>query len=213
MEFAASNDEHYLLLLQEQASRGDESAFRKIFNLFYDRLRRFALATVKSDEGAVEIVDDVFVKMWKRKESISSIQNLRIYLFAATKNTALNYLSWKAHGKTTEPFDYASADSPSGPSPEQIMIMTEIMAKMNEAVDALPPRCKIIFNMVREDGLKYKEVADILHISVNTVDAQMVIAVNRLKNSVKEYLDVSDRTNFRKKSLLLLGSFLLAAVL
>ena len=98
-------------------------------------------------------------------------------------------------------------------SPEQILIMTEMMARMNEAVESLPPKCRIIFNMVREDGLKYREVAKILHISINTVDAQMVIAVGRIREHVKDYIGTSGRTGFQKKSLLLLGSFLLEAVL
>ena len=63
--------------------------------------------------------------------------------------------------------------------PDQQMITADILKKIQEAVNDLPPRCKIIFKLVREDGLKYKEVADILNISVNTVDAQMVIAVKK----------------------------------
>ena len=69
------------------------------------------------------------------------------------------------------------------------MITAEIMKKIREAVNDLPPRCKMIFKLVREDGLRYKEVADILNVSVNTVDAQMVIAVKRIGQQVKVHFD------------------------
>jgi len=57
--------------------------------------------------------------------------------------------------------------------------------RMHKAIDALPPRCKMIFKLIREDGLKYKEVAQILNISVNTIDVQMAIAVKRICTALK----------------------------
>jgi RNA polymerase sigma-70 factor (ECF subfamily) len=60
------------------------------------------------------------------------------------------------------------------------MITAEMMTRMRQAIDSLPPRCKIIFKLIREDGLKYKEVAEILNISVNTIDVQMAIAVKKI---------------------------------
>ena len=212
MDFADTNGGNYVQWLQEKAAAGDQSAFRKIFLLYFDRLNRFAFTIVKSDDGAVEIVDEVFVKLWRQRESMPSIHNLRIYLFAATKNTALNYLTRQSARPATEPFDCEHTPRLSGPSPEQLLIMAEIIEKMNEAVEMLPPRCKIIFKMVREEGLRYREVADILNISVNTVDAQMVIAVNRIRESVKEYIDFSARPGLRKKMLLLLGLLAFATV-
>ena len=214
MKFVAPGDEQHLPLLQEQAAAGDTAAFRQIFLLFFERLQRFAYSIVKSEEGAVDITDDVFVKLWRNKHALPDIKNLRIYLYAATKNNALNYLATQKSGKkpTLEAADFI-VDSASSPSPEQILIMSEMMARMEEAVGTLPPKCRIIFNMVREDGLKYKEVADILHISVNTVDAQMVIAVGRIREHMKEYIQRAGRTNSQKKSMFLLGSILLEAVL
>lgn len=214
MKFVAPGDEQHLPLLQEQAAAGDTAAFRQVFLLFFERLQRFAFSIVKSEEGAVEVTDDVFVKLWRNKHALTDIKNLRIYLYAATKNNALNYLTSQKSGKkpTLETADLLP-ESGSSPSPEQILIMAEMMARMEEAIGTLPPKCKIIFNMVREDGLKYKEVADILHISVNTVDAQMVIAVARIREHMKEYIQRAGRTNSQKKSMLLLGSILLEAVL
>ena len=179
-----SND--YLPVLLQQIAAGDQSAFGQVYNAFYGRLYRFALAMVRTKESAEEIVEDVFIKIWQQRENAVSIQNLKVYLYTATKNTALNHLSRMAKESITEPFDHVHIwlDSTSI-TPEQMMITSQMFRKIQEAVDALPPRCKIIFKLVREDGLRYKEIAEILNISVNTIDAQMAIAVKRIAAAVE----------------------------
>ena len=71
------------------------------------------------------------------------------------------------------------------------MITSEMYNKIQQAVEALPPRCKMIFKLVREDGLKYKEVSDILNIAVNTIDVQMAIAVKKIATALKFELDLN----------------------
>jgi RNA polymerase sigma-70 factor (family 1) len=129
-------------------------------------------------------VDDVLVQIWKNRETLPQIENLRVYLYTATKNTSLNYLSRKARIMVTEPFDDINVQLQDEQCPEQQMITEELFRKIHSAVDDLPPRCKMIFKLVREDGLRYKDVAEILNISVNTVDAQMVVAVKKIREAV-----------------------------
>jgi RNA polymerase sigma-70 factor (ECF subfamily) len=180
------NDRPYLLTayskeLLDKIAVGDEAAFRQVYRNFYQRLFQFALALVKTRESAEEIVEDVFVRIWQQKTSMPSIHNLRVYLYTATKNASLNYLSKKARESITEPFDHIHIElDGSGISPEDILITAEMYRKLQEAVEALPPRCKMIFKLVREDGLRYKEIAGILNISVNTIDVHMAIAVKRI---------------------------------
>ena len=79
------------------------------------------------------------------------------------------------------PFDYLDTSIDEfAADPYDLMITSEMMASMHQAIEALPPRCKMIFKLIREDGLKYKEVAEILNISVNTIDVQMAIAVKKI---------------------------------
>jgi RNA polymerase sigma-70 factor (family 1) len=174
------------LELLRQIAAGDETAFRQVYVYFYQRLYQFALAIVKVRESSEEIVEDVFVRIWQQRARLPAIQNLRVYLYTATKNTALNYLSKKARESITEPFDHIHVGmSGSTVTPEEILLTAEMYRKVQEAVDALPPRCKMIFKLVREDGLKYKEIAGILNISVNTIDAQMAIAVKRIATALR----------------------------
>ena len=167
--------------LQHRIARNDEAAFTQLYLLFGKRLMQFALNLVRSKELAEELVEDVFVKIWSNRQQITSIENLTVYLYVAVKNRSLNALSQKAHELVTTPFDYLDTTVDQFSSdPYAIMVTAEMMEKMRQAVESLPPRCKMIFKLIREDGLRYKEVAEILNISVNTIDVQMAIAVRKI---------------------------------
>lgn len=186
--------------LQEKIALGDERAFRQLFDHFSEKLFRFAFAIIKTKDGATEVVDEVFVKIWKQRTTIAGIGFLKTYLYTSVKNASLNYLSRKANEQITESFDFINIQLQEEQCPAQQMITADILKKIQEAVNELPPRCKIIFKLVREDGLKYKEVADILNISVNTVDAQMVIAVKKISEKVKGHFEFFPGIAAKKKS-------------
>jgi RNA polymerase sigma-70 factor (ECF subfamily) len=167
--------------MQKRIAANDENAFTQLFGHFSKRLFQFAKAIVRSRELAEEVVEDVFVKLWNGRDRLPEIENLTVYLYVAIKNQALNVLSAKARELVTAPFDYLDTTMDDfANDPYDLMITSEMMAQMQHAIDALPPRCKMIFKLVREDGLKYKEVAEILNISVNTIDVQMAIAVKKI---------------------------------
>lgn len=197
MDFQPTNDA-LLQSLKEKIAAGDETAFRQLFNLYTRKLTQFAFAIVKSNDAAREIVDEVFIKIWRNKASATNIQNLTVYLYKATKNTALNYLSAKAKENVIEPFDFFSVQLSDDHSPEKKMITSELLKKINAAIDQLPPRCKMVFKLVREDGLSYKEVGAILNISPKTVDAQMMIAVKQISEKVKADFDYFPTKNPKK---------------
>lgn len=184
---------------QERIALGDSRAFRQLFDYYAEKLTHFAFSIIRNQEAAVEIMDEVFVKVWKNRSGLPQVKNLTTYLYTAIKNTSLNYLSKKANEQITEPFDFVNINLHTGESPEQSLINAEIFKKINAAVDALPPKCKIIFKLVREDGLKYREVAEILNISINTVDAQMVIAVKKISEKVNHSFHILPRSLARKK--------------
>lgn len=203
MEHLQEPDYVYIKPLLQKVATGDQLAFRELYHTFHKRLHYFAFALVKTKEAAEEIVEDVFIRLWSQRATITQINNLKIYLYTATKNTALNYLSKKARESMVEPFDDIDiALQETSISPEQIMITTETYQQIRQAVEALPPRCKMIFKLIREDGLKYKEVSEILNISINTIDAQMAIAVQRIADAVRKDFERFPRTksSLSKKS-------------
>lgn len=195
-----NGDKDILSILQGIANN-DQQSFRKLFDIFAHRLINFSQAILNNNQNtAQEVVDDVFVKLWKNRLQITDIHNISVYLYTAVKNASLNCLSKKAKEQITDPFDFINIQITTDQTPEQKLITTELLRKIETAMDNLSPRCKMIFKLVREDGLKYKEVAAILNISVNTVDAQMVIAVKRISENIKGDLNLSFRKLAGKKN-------------
>ena len=97
------------------------------------------------------------------------------------KEESLNRLSQKARELIAAPYDYLDTTIDEfATDPYDLMITSEMMARMQQVIETLPPRCKMIFKLIREDGLRYKEVAEILNISVNTIDVQMAIAIKKI---------------------------------
>jgi RNA polymerase sigma-70 factor (family 1) len=170
-----------LLHIQDQISRGNEKAFTELYGLFNRRLFHFSKAIVKSAEMAEEVVEDVFVKLWSNRLQLLSIQNLAVYLYVAVKNRSLNAISKKTEAVMRSPFDDPDIEiGHTSIDPYSLMVSSELTRQMNQAIETLPPRCKLVFKLVREDGLSYKEVSEILGIAVNTIDVQMAIAVKKI---------------------------------
>ena len=167
--------------LQERVAGGDDTAFTQVYLHFGKKLILFGSSLVRSREIAEELVEDVFVKLWANRLHVTEIDNLTVYLYVAVKNKALNKLSQKANDLIAAPFDYLDTSIDQfATDPYDLMITAEMMDRMQAVIEALPPRCKMIFKLIREDGLKYKEVAEILNISVNTIDVQMAIAIKKI---------------------------------
>lgn len=177
--------EEILYLQQRIAHHDDQQAYKLLFTALYPYLFPFAQALVKLKEPAEEVVSDVFIKVWEKRKELPKIENLKLYLYVATRHIAFNYLD-KQKRKPTRPLDgFQHAELISVHlDPEQLLITAEMMALLRKAIDLLPPKCKVIFKLVKEDGLKYREVAEVLGISVKTVENQLAIALHKLGGAV-----------------------------
>jgi len=156
MKHLIAINENEIRRLQEQIALDDERAFRQLFDHFAEKLFCFAFAIIKTKEGATEVVDEVFVKIWKQRTTIARIGYLKTYLYTSVKNASLNYLSRKANEQITESFDFINIQLQEEQCPDQHMITADILKEIQEAVNELPPRCKMIFKLVRKDGLNIK---------------------------------------------------------
>lgn len=173
----------------------DEPAYKQLFLLFNKSLNQFAYSFVKSRELAEEIVSDVFIRIWQNRSTLETVSNLKVYLYVSIKNTALKYLL-KQHRQVAISIDELDVELESfARSPEELMLTAEMLNKIHEAIDSLPPRCKVIFKLIKEDGLRYKEVAEILNISVKTIDSQLAIALRKIGQVVSVDLGWVFRNN------------------
>src|SRR5688500_13706056 len=176
--------ENIVELQRRIALYDDEPAYKEIFFTYYTPLLRFAQTFVDDRQSAEEIVSDVMMKIWEKRKGLPSISNLRVYLYISTKNTALNYLAKQKKVEIVS-IEYLNLDFPSNTlNPEQLMISAEMMRRINNAINSLPPRCKLVFKLVKEDGLPYKEVADILDISIKTIDSHLAIALRKISEAI-----------------------------
>ncbi len=171
--------------LQDRIAQYDDSfAYKELYLSFYNPLLRFAVPLVKSKEQAEEAVSDVFINIWEKRKRISSISNLKVYLFIAVKNTCLNYLS-RQNKLLTDHMDESQAELKSIYfDPEQLMVTAEMVNRIRDAIDQLPPKCKLIFKLIKEEELKYRDVAEILGVSVKTVEAQVSIALKKIGTAI-----------------------------
>jgi len=171
-------------LQMELCTEKGEHAFGKLYMALMPNLLQFALSIIKNKELAEEIVSDVFIKIWQNREFLSGIENFKLYLFISTKNTALNYLSRHFRKDVLSLDEMTISTASVNYNPEQILITSELINRINAAISMLPSRCKLIFKMAKEDGLKYNEIAQLLNISVKTIDNQLAIAVKKIGKAI-----------------------------
>ncbi len=168
-----------------QIANNDTLAFKEFFEIYYPRFYRFAFHFIRADNLAEEIVSDVFMKIWQNRKRLLFIEEIDAYCFRAIKNQSLTYLARQA--KDNHDYSENSFSKLEYVQPENLLIAKELAEKIEEAIASLPDRCEMIFRMIREDGLSYKNVAELLDISVKTVENQMAIAVKKLKVILDEF--------------------------
>ena len=177
------------LLLHRIQFENDELAFREFYEANVFRLFQFAFTFVQNRELSEEIVNDVFLKLWHNRGRIDQIENISVYLYVAVKNTAVNYLRQSKNRLDTDLGKQAVHHFYLSPDPEQLLVTDELRRRIEAAIEGLPPRCKLIFKLVKEDGLSAAEVAAILSISYKTVTTQLTIALRKLEEVLKPSLN------------------------
>lgn len=192
-----------ILSLFSEIQNGNKLAFNELFLLYYARLLAFAKQYTKNQESAEEITSELFVKIWLKRTGLSSILNPEVYLFIAIKNACLNVI--RSEKKRFMFFNEQSNDQ----LVEKIadeggvkMEDKELKKLLDLAVNSLPDQRKIIFKLVKEDGLKAQEVASILGISVRTVENQLYKAIKTLAESISDYIGYHPQKKISRKQAL-----------
>lgn len=159
------------------------TSFEETFKLHYKALCNAANKILDDKDASEDVVQDVFLKLWAKKEDITIIQSIKSYLYRATINTSLNYL--ESNKKILRLQDTEITTAVNGGEELQ---HKELEIKINEAINLLPPKCKAIFVLSRYEGMKYQQIADHLDISIKTVENQMSKALQMLREQLKPFL-------------------------
>ncbi len=163
------------------ASYEDETAYKKLFYCVFPSLQNHAFAILQSRQLAEEVVSDVLIEVWKRRATLMEIENLRLYLFVSVRNGAIKKLQQEKKSTRQQPIYELKVELISEYiQPDAIVQLSETTQQIKEAVQQLPPQCKLIYKLAKEDQLKYRDIAALLQISVKTIDHQLAIALKKL---------------------------------
>lgn len=172
-----------------QISVGNEKVFEQLFKNHYASLCGYAVKYVWDLDQAEEIVQDLFYNLWDKKSTLTINTSIEAYLFRAVRNACLNYLKHQKV-KRQHASDVIHSQSSEGKGNENPVETLELQDKIDKAIDSLPPERQKIFKLSRYEGLKYKEIADRLGISIKTVEVQMGKALKTLRENLTDYLVV-----------------------
>lgn len=174
--------------LFQSISQDDRNAFDLFYNIYYDQVFRISYYFLKDKEACREVVSDVFFSVWLSRKRLVDIANIEAWLYVVTKNEASKYLRRESKNNLVALEDVAihiSAEAEE--SPDDKILHEEIENLLTKAINELPERCRAIFVMSRQDGLKPKEIAEILSINESTVRVQLKIALEKIIEIVKPY--------------------------
>ena len=158
-----------------------------LFKSHYQNLCAYAYLFLKDADVSEDTVQEVFYKLWKNREKISVDSSVKSYLFRAVRNGCMNVLE---HIKVKEGYVDSTAHGLEGDQHTSVdqAIVNELEQKIKETIDLLPTERRKIFMMSRYEGLKYREIAEELDISVKTVENQMYKALGFMRENLKDYL-------------------------
>ncbi len=187
---ADSIDITYLLKLIAEES--DERAFRDLYNYFSPKLIELASYYTNSNQLAGEVVSDVFVKIWRNRQSLKKINDIRSYLFVATKRQSISAIrseNQKFLSVETLKLDITVEST----SPDQKLLTQEFLDFFTESIKKLPAKTQLIFKMIKEEGIKYKEVAQLLNLSEKAIEKHMTNALKNLRKQIETYQETNNR--------------------
>ncbi len=175
--------------------RGDESAFEMLFKLYYSDLCSYAVTFVKIPEIAEEIVQETFINIWQKRNSIDIDVSWKAYVYRAIHNRCLNHLKRsrvlkKLDQETHDDIIYHHQIVIKNLDPDILdrLISEELATTIRNELEKLPVQCRKIFLLSRQEQLTYPEIAEKLNLSLNTVKTQMKRALNKLHEAIDKHL-------------------------
>src|SRR5690606_2765735 len=162
-------------------SKGTVEAFNALYRLYSPRLFRFAFSLLKNEEDAKEVIQDVFIIIWRKRFEIRSEQSLRSYLFKISYNVVIDKIRKRIKEKTflSHLYQYFEVSESS-----QTLEYAQLNQQLQEAVEALPPRRRLILKLSREQNLSHKEIAEKLGISIKTIENQITLSLRQIKDQL-----------------------------
>lgn len=172
--------------LVEAIQKGDKEVFAAFYRQYFIPLCQFAHYLTRDDLAAKELVQDAFLAVWEQRDTWQPAGTARSYMYRAVKNRSLDYIK---HRKVVQNWEQVSrALPPEIQEDDDQLTASQLAAVIDKEVERLPEKQRMIFVMSRQQGLTYNEIADILGLSVKTIETQMGRALKKLRITLKDYL-------------------------
>lgn len=165
--------------LLKRVAEGEELAFRKLFDLYKERFYAVALKMTRSDEVAEDIVQDIFMNIWKKREDLADIDNPSSYFFTAVYRRVYHHYRKIALEKKL--LQAASPKKESVNTTDEMVLAHESNELISRAIIKLPPQQQLVFKLTKQEGLSREDVARQLHISPNTVKNHLADALKSIR--------------------------------
>lgn len=187
--------------------------FEKAYSRNFEKLYKYAMTITLSEDVAKDVVSEVFFNLWNMKTGFAEIRELDSYLFIATKNQSIRTISQDPGSFVSIDFEN-SLKSIENINPEDLLLSKELSLLIEKTVSSLPDQCQLVFNLVRENQMKHKDVAEELGIAVGTVKNHMIKALFRIREELNEYYNKSGDETYNIYSrisgyLLILSNFII----
>lgn len=166
---------------------GDIGSFEQVFHSHCKELVRYANTILKNTDEAEDIVQQLFVNLWQKRESLQVNTSIRSYLYRAVHNNCLNRIQQLSVQQTYTAYLGYAGEQHSAPASAAVQ-QKEVEKAIEEAMEKLPEQCRKIFKLSRQEGMKYQQIADELNLSVKTVENQMGKALKHMREQLKDYL-------------------------
>ncbi|MCD7900811.1 MAG: RNA polymerase sigma-70 factor [Bacteroides sp.] len=175
------------LLIVKKIKEGDIKTFEHVFRLYYSSLSFYAFSITGNSEISEEIVQELFYQLWKERENLNILRSLKSYLYGAVRNQALQHCEHLNVRERHKRFILSKKNNTPTDTPQEHLEYKELEEVINRTLQLLPNRRRRIFGMHRFEGLKYKEIAEQLSLSVKTIEAEMTKAYQTLRKEIEKY--------------------------
>lgn len=186
MKQNVSNEEFFIL---QRMIEGDENAFKYFFDTYYDNLCNFVNSYLRDETLSEDVVQNIFIYLWEKKDSLPSNCSIKSYLYTASKNKSLNQLRNIKNKNRIVGELLTQPELISDEKADLFLEFEELKTIISNAIDGLPTQCKTIYQLSRDEGLTNKEIAEKLGITVKTVENQMTIAIRKINFFLQPYHD------------------------
>jgi RNA polymerase sigma-70 factor (family 1) len=173
-------------VLLQQIAAGDEIAFGNLFHAWRDKLYFYILRITNSSETAEDVLQDVFCKLWIKRDDLSEVNNFGAYLFRMAHNHAISGMRRMAQ-ETIILSELRREALSSGLPIDETLLCKQVQEKLKQIVDQLPRQQRLVYTLSREQGLKQEEIALQLDITVSTVQNHMTQALRNIRKQLSHF--------------------------